>query len=263
MSRTAGEGGESDSTPPRIRSVADALAAARRQHPTPTSQADKKNFAELFSRNLATCFANALRSRYPGISPDESGKRQERRARTGKGFKKLDVNYSTVDLGLALGVSIKTINARDDRTRRYAKNFTRVDSELRAEAADYHKRQPYAVLAALIFLPEDACSDAAPEDRSPLAASSFGSAVRHFRHRTGRQTPTDDVELFEIVFVALYGDSGTARFFDVRNAPPRRRRPHESETASLEAVIDELNRVYDNRNDPPFHWADGAVDASS
>lgn len=81
---------------------------------------------------------------------------QESRARTGKGLKKLDVNYSTIELGLGLGLSIKTINFRDAKTKRYTKNYTRVDNELRAEAADYHERQPYSVLCAVIFLPFDA-----------------------------------------------------------------------------------------------------------
>src|SRR5262245_27500507 len=83
----------------------------------------------------------------------QMGRAQNRGARTAKGFKKLDVNYSTPELGLALGVSIKTINYRDPETKRYTKNYSRVDNELRAEAMDYHQRQPFAVLVGLLFLP--------------------------------------------------------------------------------------------------------------
>ena len=54
-------------------------------------------------------------------------------------------------------MSIKTINFRDATTKRYTKNYTRADGELRAEASDYHERQPYAVMVAVIFLPIDAC----------------------------------------------------------------------------------------------------------
>jgi hypothetical protein len=121
------------------------------------SATDKKNYAEAFSRALAQRFADALRGSFEGILPDVKGVGQESRARTGKGLKKLDVNYSTVELGLGLGVSIKTINFRDLKTGRYTKNYTRVDNELRAEAADYHERQPYSVLCAVFFLPSDAC----------------------------------------------------------------------------------------------------------
>ena len=88
----------------------------------------------------------------------------------------MDVNYSTVELGLGLGVSIKTINFPDPKTRRYTKNYTRVDNELRAEAADYHERQPYAVLCAVVFLPLEAC-----DDGGVSAPSSFGQSIQIFR----------------------------------------------------------------------------------
>ena len=64
-----------------------------------TTQSQKKNYAEILSRQLAQHFANALRPSFPGILPDPEGKGQESKARSSKGFKKLDVNYSTVELG--------------------------------------------------------------------------------------------------------------------------------------------------------------------
>ena len=120
----------------------------------------KKNYAEKLSRELARVMADALRPSFKGILPDETGQGQESRARTSKGFKKLDVNYSTPQLGLALGISIKTINFADAKTKRFTKNYTRNENELRAEAMDYHKRQPWAVLVAVIFLPVTSCDDA-------------------------------------------------------------------------------------------------------
>ena len=33
-------------------------------------------------------------------------------------------------------------------------------NELRAEATDYHQRQPYTVLIGVLFLPVDSCDDA-------------------------------------------------------------------------------------------------------
>ena len=60
------------------------------------------------------------------------------------GLKKLDVNHSTPEIGLGLGVSIKTINFLDIKTRRYTKNIKRVDGELRAHLLvqlDHRARQ--------------------------------------------------------------------------------------------------------------------------
>ena len=60
---------------------------------TAVTQSQKKNYAERLSRLLAQRIANALRSKFRGILPDEQGNKQESRARTAKGLKKLDVNY--------------------------------------------------------------------------------------------------------------------------------------------------------------------------
>ena len=229
-------------------------AAGDRSNAQTTAQ--KKNYAEALSRALAQRFSDALRPAFPGILPDASGAGQESRARTAKGIKKLDVNYSTVELGLGLGVSIKTINFRDARTRRYTKNYTRADGELRAEASDYHVRQPYAVLVAVIFLPLDACDDGSQ------APSSFGQAVTVFRFRAGRDEPTDDPNLFERVFIGLYDTSpesfGTGGFFDVMDAPPRNGRP--AKVLGLAELMQRIQDTYDARNSPVFEWADAGAD---
>jgi hypothetical protein len=66
-------------------------------------QGAKKNYAESLSRALAQRFAEALRaSGFPEVLPDEKGDRHESRALGVKGPKKLDVNYSTPELGLRL-----------------------------------------------------------------------------------------------------------------------------------------------------------------
>lgn len=221
------------------------------------SATDKKNYAESLSRALSQRFADSLRSSFKGILPDVRGGGQESRARTGKGLKKLDVNYSTVELGLGLGVSIKTINFRDTRTKRYTKNYTRVDNELRAEAADYHERQPYAVLCAVVFLPLDACDDGVKS-----APSSFGQAVQIFRYRGGREKPGDDVTLFERLLVGLYdsdrGDFGRVCFFDAMDDPPRKGRP--STSKSFQEALDAIVDAYDRRNKTKFKWADGGTE---
>jgi hypothetical protein len=187
--------------------------------------------------------------------PSETGDFQESAARTAKGVKKLDVNYSTPELGLGLGVSIKTLNFRDPQNKRYTKNYTRIDNELRAEAMDYHTRQPFAVMVGVVFLPADACDDGS-EKSTP---SSFGSAVQCFRYRAGRRLPTDDCELFERVYVGLYEHAGAQRgdvnFFDVETSPPKRGRP-KADLFSLDELIRRITNEYDLRNAPPFKWAD-------
>jgi hypothetical protein len=239
---------------PKLLSLPEAFTNAQPRPDKSAKRGEKKNYAERLSRQLARVFADNLRSFFPGILPDPEGGGQESRARTSKGFKKLDVNYSTVELGLALGVSIKTINFPDASSGRYTKNYSRNENELRAEATDYHKRQPWAVLIAALFLPADSAHDANP--RKEAGASSFGSAVRYFRNIASRRTTSDDLDRFERVFIGLYDASGNVAFFDVEKAPPKARPPRPSETMDLDDVMTSIRSTYDLRNSPPFRWAD-------
>jgi len=222
----------------------------------------KKNYAEQFSRAIAACIANRLRTAFPGITPDEDGFRQEAPARTAKGFKKLDVNYSTPELGLALGISVKSINLPDwseakKKIGRFTKNYSRNDNELRAEATDYHQRQPYAVLVGVLFLPEASCKDAGSGTGKEEGISSFAAAVRFFRPRANREKPRNDVDLFERFFIALYNeDTGETFFFDVMDPPPRNRCPRPDECYTFEEFIKEITSTYNERNNPSFEWAE-------
>lgn len=213
----------------------------------------KHAYASKLSNFLARRFANLLRQDFPGILPNEAGAGLESRARTAKGYKKLDVNYSTPELGLGLGVSIKTLNFRDPKSKRYTKNVTRIDNELRAEASDYHERQPYAVMIGVLFLPLDACDDGRGQH-----PSSFGHAVQTLRFRAGRVAPSETPTLFERVFIGLYDitcDSfGRVKFFDVRKPPPKQARP--SHLLSLDDLRKEIVSTYDIRNEAEVAWAD-------
>jgi len=229
--------------------LASAFKAAGPRPPLDSSQGDKKNYAERLSRSLSTVLANGLRPWFEGITPDPDGTRQEQPARTSKGVKKLDVNYSKPEIGLGLGVSIKTLNYRDPRSKRYTKNYSRIDNELRAEAKDYHERQPYSVLVAVIFLPVEAC-----DDGSKSSESSFGAAVQYYRHRTGRRIPRNEAELFERVFIGLYDHDGVVVFFDVAKPPPRTGRPKPSSMLFLQQLLEEVVKTYDARNNPPVEW---------
>lgn len=256
---------KSTSSTGKITTVREALEKSEPRPAVTDNREPKQQYAGRLSRNLATCFANALRPRFPGITPTERGEKQESQARTAKGLKKLDVNYSTPQLGLALGVSIKSINFRDyskktKKIGRYSKNYSRNDNELRAEATDYHQRQPYAVLVAIIFLPIDSCEDAGSGTGGERGISSFGASVRSFRPRANRKTPRDDVDLFERIFIALYEPDGDKKgetvYFDVMSTPPRSRRPTPDEVMSFDKVIAEIDLTYRLRNDPPFKWAE-------
>lgn len=234
---------------PATSSIAFELTAARPRPEADGPRDEKENYAERLSRHLAQHFANELRKHFPGILPDPRGEGQENRARSAQKFKKLDVNYCTHALGLGLGVSLKTINFPDPKTRRYTKNLTRVDNELRAEAMDYHVRQPYAVLVGIVFLPADSC-----DDGSKTAPSSFGSAVQIFRSRAGRQGPAGEAERFERIFLGFYELGGEVSFLDVMEGVPRTGPPARSKLLGFDRLIDEIRMTYDSRNNPPVEW---------
>lgn len=86
-----------------------------------------------------------------------------------------------------------------------------------------------------------------------------------FRHRAGRTAPQDAPELFERFFIGLYDltkmseEPGAVEgcvFFDVTHAPPKARRLRPPERLDFRELVDEIARTYDERNDPPFEWAE-------
>lgn len=201
-------------------------------------RAGKKNYAEKFSRELALLFASRLAQRYPGarITPHPDGKAQEFKIGGEIDAKKTDVAVWDDRAGLVVGVSIKTITARDAKTNRYTKNVVRNDMELRDEADKLHRRQPYAFLVALIFLPEDSSWDS----RNAAGGSSFAHAVFTFRKRTGRTGPdAARFDLFEQVYIGLFGDDGSVGFFDVEDAPRRNQPP--AEMLDIEALVERIS----------------------
>lgn len=240
---------------PGMTSVAEALAYAQ-------PKVGASTYGGYLSNALAVVLANALRVRgFEGTLPDEHGG-FESRVRSARGLKKLDVNYSTPEMGLGIGLSVKTISSRDPTTKRYTKNYSRNDNELRAEAVDYHRRQPYSVLAAFLFLPVDSCDDAGQgrgDAEEDVGVSSFGAAVRYFRHRTPRSSHDDEPDLFEAFFVVPYEAVGDAMFWpvhDLQLPPPARRRPEPGEFVDLDAALDEVVEIYESRNNPAFEWAE-------
>jgi hypothetical protein len=198
---------------------------------------DKKNYAERLSRELALLVAEQLRVRFPAarVTPLPDGSGQEFRIGGNLDAKKTDVAVWDDRAGLVLGVSIKTITARDQKTRRYTKNVLRNDMELRDEADKLHRRQPWAVLAALIFLPEDSTWDG----RGESAQSSFAHAVFSFRKRAGRDAAhAVRFDTFEQVYIGLFDQDGRVAFFDVEEPPPRNQIP--SHLLTLPELLDRI-----------------------
>jgi hypothetical protein len=202
-------------------------------------RAPKKNFAQRLSTALAQKLANALRPEFAGINPDALGAKHESKSRGATGLKKLDVNYSTTQAGLGLAISVKTINFKDEKTKRYTKNIKRVDGELRAEAQDCHTRQPYAVLVALVLLPEDAASDGE-------SVSSLKHGWNVFKHRGGRKNENGEAALFELVFLGTYSASGELAIFEISLEPPERGLP--TATHDLATVVSAATGMYKQRN---------------
>ncbi|HUF29883.1 MAG TPA: hypothetical protein VMM77_04395 [Gemmatimonadaceae bacterium] len=185
-----------------------------------------------------------------------------------RGRKQLDVNFSTPEQGLALGISLKSVHTRDvGGAERYTHNMKRNEEELRIESSGYHKRQPYAVMVAVLFLPFDSCSDG--KRGHP---SSFGSWVRHLRPYTGRAEPTDGHDIFEKTYIGLYQpDASDLRFFDVEADPPKNGEPQRDgdllasdgraqRLLTYDEFLNTVYHIYLRRNAAEFRWAEGGED---
>jgi hypothetical protein len=207
----------------------------------------KNQYAVRFADHIATHVASDLFERLEDISATT-----KRTAASARGKKQLDINFSTPRLGLALGISLKSVHLRDVKgSERYTHNMKRNEEELRIEASGYHKRQPYAVMVAVLFLPFDAADDGKKDN-----PSSFGSWVRHLRPYSGREDPEDEIDRFERIYIGLYEPDGSnLRFFDVQNAPPKNGRP--AQTLSYREFLGEVYHAYLRRNEAEFKWAEG------
>jgi hypothetical protein len=214
---------------------------------------EKKNYAQALSSELALMIAACLRPHFPKarLTPRADGTGQEFSVGAKLDSKKTDVGVWDDAAGLILGVSIKTYSFRDyhgatstkpAHLGRYQRNVKRNDFELRDEADVLHRRQPYAVLIGLFFMPVDACWDGVN------GHSSFAHAVFTFRKRTGRReadAPRSD--LFEKMYIGTFTDDGAVEFFDVENAPPRNQPP--SNTITLNQLIDVMRDAVVVRNE--------------
>ncbi len=204
-----------------------------------TGRAAKKNFAQRFSASIAQKIANEMRKTLPEIVPDCDGKGHESLSRGALGLKKIDVNYSTTRSGLELAVSVKTLNFSDEKSKRYTKNVKRIDGELRAEAQDCHGRQPYAVIAAYLFMPLESATDGAGD-----GPSSARHAAEVLHARTGRDV-NNRPEGIELSYLALYDDEGRVTIARPQDVPPS---GAPAKTMTFASTLNEISQLHRRRN---------------
>lgn len=235
---------------------------ASEPRPEPSESAETKiKYAVRFADVMAKRMAADLGDRLPGITATAG-----RTAGSIKGPTQLDVNYSTSQNGLGLGISLKSVHIpemKKGKLGRYTHNVKRNLEESRIEAIGYHKRQPFAVMVSVLFLPFASCDDA------KTGPSSFGSWARDLRPHCGRVRPEGDLDSFEKIYIALYEPDGSdLRFFDVESDPPKSGRPSREgvlydETGRSRRLLTyaeflhEIHHFYLRRNKADFSWADG------
>ncbi len=227
--------------------IADVLAAAAPRPVQSDPVGVKNQYAVRFADSMAAQIAVDLSGRLRDIEATT-----KRNAGAVRGKKQLDINFSTPQLGLALGISLKSVHLRDVKgAQRYTHNMKRNEEELRIEASGYHKRQPYAVMVGVLFLPLDSCDDGKKDN-----PSSFGSWVRHLRPFAGRANPEDEIDRFEKLYIALYDPNGPELgFFDIGDSPPKNGRP--ARLLDYHDFLDAAYHEFLRRNEAEFSWAEG------
>ena len=218
---------------------------------------EKKAYSEKISNVVALAIAEQLRERglsdarpAPSGESDKSG--AERRMAGGIGAKKVDVTWATEEAGLLLGVSIKTINFRDSRTKNFQKNLTNRRGDMLFEAVTLHRRFPYAVLGGLFFLDHGAASDGTERRRS-----TFLNAHTRLQLFTGRDDPGGRDEQYERLYIVLLDASSKhANFRTYLVGEP------EKEVA-MNGAIDELLKVAAIRNPDFYEYKGGCLVSTS
>lgn len=202
------------------------------------------------SAKVAVALAEELRLRgMKGTRPsgpgDVGSSGAERRLAGGIGAKKVDVTWATEESGLLLGISVKTINFRDGRSKNFQKNLTNRRGDMVGEALTLHRRFPYAVVAGFLFLDKEAKSDDTKKRKS-----TFVNAFPRLRLFTGRSDPAGRDEQFERLYLLLV---------DANPFTPARACYQVSDPSmelDLTEVFDEIVNLLGERNFD-FYEADG------
>jgi len=126
----------------------------------------------------------------------------------GIGAKKVDVTWATEESGLLLGISIKSINFRDQRGGNFQKNLTNRRGDMLFEGVTLHRRFPYAVLGGLFFFDAGAEHDGTMRRRS-----TFLNAHARLKLFTGRDDPGGRDEQYEHLYIVLLEASASNASF--------------------------------------------------
>ncbi len=213
----------------------------------------KKRYSEKVSAKVAQAIAEELRQRGlksarpapPGVL-DKSG--AERRMAGGIGAKKVDVTWATEESGLLLGISIKSINFRDGRTRNFQKNLTNRRGDMLMEAVTLHRRFPYAVMGGLFFLDKEAANDGTNRRRS-----TFLNAHTRMSLFTGRDDPSGRDEQYEKMYLFLLDASPSSvelKAFEVG---------HPNAEISMNYILDDLVKRVAVRNPDFYEFVEGRL----
>ena len=213
------------------------------------NQNEKRRWSEKFANGCAVSIARQFRHsavRSKRILPIDLELGTEPLTPLGSGTsKRIDVTVVDAVLGLEIGVSLKGLNFSDASSNNYDKNLTGRLYELGDEVRLVHEHLPHAFMVGMFFLPMEST-----KDKTERAASSFAHTVTKLRERTGRLDPALSAHAArcDASFVAVYTtgeeragyQAGLVRFFDVKNAPPRRGRPLVAATQSLAETVDDI-----------------------
>ncbi len=159
----------------------------------------------------------------------------------GIGAKKVDVTWASEESGLLLGVSIKSINFRDNTTKNYQKNLPNRRGDMLFESVTLHRRFPYAVLVGLFFLDEGAESD-----ETPNRTSTYLNAHDRFGLFAGRDDPAAREEQYELLYLVI---------LNADKRPPRAdiyQVGHAEDKLTLDQVLDRALEALARRN-PDFY----------
>lgn len=221
------------------------IAAVKATGPKPADidpQATKKNWNQKLSDGLALAIAAELRDRgmktaLPAAPGQVGVSGAERRLAGGIGAKKVDVSWATEESGLIFAISVKTIMFRDAASQNFQKNLTNRRGDMLVEAVTLHRRFPYAVLTAFMFMDAQA-----EHDGTARRKSTFQNAFPRLRLFTRRADPSGREEQYERFFLFLLDANSftpSIRAFEV----------HDEQTeVDLDVALDELIELIGERN---------------
>lgn len=237
----------------------DAVKAAGVKPDDRDSQSEKKNWNQRLSDNLAMAIAAELRDLGMDTAlPAEPGQvgisGAERRLSGGIGAKKVDVSWATEESGLIFAISIKTIMFRDRKTGNYQKNLTNRRGDMLIESVTLHRRFPYAVLAAFLFIDVGAeTDDLNPDGSQKRRKSTFRNVFPRLRLFTGRDDPAGREEQFEKFYVLLLDSNPflpSIRAFEVNDG---------NKEVSVDEALTELIALVGERNFDLYDGSDGTI----